>query len=124
MPFDAAPFGIVGLEIALALYIRALVESGLIGWPRLIEMMTIAPARLCGLDQAPRGLGTLSPGAPADITVIDPEEAWTIDPTRFAGKSRNTPFAGLAVKGRAIATVVGGRVLMDRHRRFAVPATV
>jgi len=105
-PFEDAPFGIVGLETALALYVEALVTPGLIGWERLIELMTIEPARLCGLDQ--RGLGTLAVGGPGDATVIDPELEWTIGAADLMGKSRNTPFLGRRVKGRAVATVVAG----------------
>jgi dihydroorotase len=74
VPFDAASFGIIGLETALALYVEAVVEEGVIGWPRLIEMLTIEPARLCGLDAM--GLGSLKVGGPADVTVIDPGEKW------------------------------------------------
>ncbi len=122
LPFDKAPFGIVGLETALALYVKALVETHIIGWPRLIELMTINPARLCNLDGAGLGLGTLNIGAAADVTVIDPEAAWTIRAAEFAGKSRNTPFEGWQVRGRAVMTIVGGRVALDR-RGWAVPST-
>lgn len=106
LPFEAAPFGIVGLETALALYIEALITPGVIGWPRLIEMLTINPARLCNLDRC--GLGSLAPGNPADITVIDPEARWTVGEADLAGKCRNTPFLGRAVQGRAVMTLVRG----------------
>lgn len=112
VPFDSATFGLVGLESALALYIEALVTSGAIDWPRLVELMTINPARLCGLDV--RGLGSLSVGGPADITIIDPNRAWTLDTSELAGQSRNTPFLGRKLKGRAIATIVGGEVKLER----------
>jgi dihydroorotase len=111
LPFEEAPFGLVGLETALPLYIEALVRTGAIDWPRLIALLTIEPARLCNLDQM--GLGSLAPGAPADITIIDPDLAWTIDADRFHSRSRNSPFLGRAVKGRAIATIVDGRI---RHQ--------
>jgi dihydroorotase len=111
-PFEEAPFGIVGLETALALYVEALVKPGVIDWPRLIAMMTIEPARLCGLDRA--GLGMLTAGGPADVTVIDPDQEWTIRLEELAGKSRNTPFLGRRVRGRAVLTLVGGQV---RHER-------
>jgi dihydroorotase len=114
LPFEEAPFGIIGLETALALYIRALVEPGVIGWPRLIAMMTLEPARLCGL--AARGLGSVAVGGPADLTVIDPGLEWTITPEAMRGRSRNTPFCGWKVRGRAVATVVGGEVRMERGR--------
>jgi dihydroorotase len=114
LPFEEAPFGIVGLETALALYVKALVEPGVIDWPRLLAMMTVEPARLCGLEGS--GLGALREGGPADITVIDPEQSWTIGAGDFKGRSRNTPFLGWRVRGRAIATVVGGQVRMERAR--------
>lgn len=109
LPFEEAPMGMVGLETAFGLYREALIDSGAIGWTRLIELMTIEPAKLCGLDAM--GLGKLAVGGPADITVIDPELAWTIDPAEFAGRSRNTPFAGRKVRGRPVATVVGGELV-------------
>ncbi|MFM7797977.1 MAG: dihydroorotase, partial [Planctomycetota bacterium] len=89
--FAGAPFGIIGLEHALPLYREALVDSGAIAWPRLIALLTIQPARLLGLDAM--GLGTLRVGAPGDVTVIDPEARWTVDPAAGRSKSRNTPFA-------------------------------
>jgi dihydroorotase len=113
VPFDSASFGIIGLETALALYAKALVEDGVIGWPRLIELLTIEPARLCGIDS--QGLGSLKIGGPADITVIDPTAAWKISEDAFAGQSTNSPFVGWDVKGRAVATVVGGLVQMERR---------
>lgn len=120
LPFDRAPFGIVGLETALALYIKALIDTGAIGWSRLVELMTINPARLCNLDAAPRSLGSLSVGAPADVTVIDPQLEWTIKSAEFPGKSRNTPFEGWNVRGRAVMTIVAGRVMLDRQGRAAL----
>ena len=104
--FAIAPYGIIGLECALALYIKALIEPGVIDWPRLIAMTSTNHAQLCGL----KGKGELSVGADADVTVIDPDHAWTIDVDQFAGKSSNCPFDGWDVKGRAIATIVGGEV--------------
>jgi len=114
VPFDAATFGVVGLETALALYVKALVEPGVIGWPRLIAMMSTEPAALCGLDKATEGftcgLGRLAVGGPADVTMIDPELAWTIGADDLVGQSRNSPFVGTTVRGRAVLTVVGGVV--------------
>ncbi len=104
--FTAAAYGILGLECALPLYIKALIESEAIGWSKLIEMMTINGANLCGLT----GKGSLSIGADADVTVIDPKQAWTIEADKFASKSRNCPFDGWNVIGRAITTIVGGEV--------------
>jgi dihydroorotase len=73
---------------------------------RLIEMMSTAPARLVKLDNK----GTLSVGADADVTIIDPNAEWTIDVEQFKSKSRNCPFNGWRVKGRAVATIVGGEL--------------
>jgi dihydroorotase len=112
LPFEEAPFGIVGLETALALYAEALIHTGLIDWPRMIALMTIEPARLCGLDRM--GLGQLKVGGPADVTVIDPTAEWTIRAAEVAGKSRNTPFEGRRAKGRAIATIVDGIVRQEK----------
>lgn len=108
--FTSAPFGIIGLECALPLYAKALIEDGVIGWPRMIAMMTIEPARLCGFDRRPglESLGTLRVGGLADVTVIDPSLTWTIRAADFASKSRNCPFDGWSVRGRATHTFVGG----------------
>ena len=106
LEFAAAPFGIVGLESALPLYIKALIESETIDWPTMLALMTINPAKLCSLD----GKGHLAPGADADVTIIDPGMDWTIDIDKFHGKSRNCPFDGWQVTGRAITTIVGGEV--------------
>lgn len=114
LDFESAPFGIIGLETALALYAQALVGPGHIGWHRLIELMTVNPAKLCGLDTM--GLGRLEAGGPADITLIDPEMEWTISEADLAGKSRNTPFLGRTVKGRAVRTMVGGRTVWELAR--------
>jgi dihydroorotase len=113
LPFEEAPFGMIGLDLALALYAEALIRGGVIDWPRLIAMMTVEPARLCGLHRA--GLGRLAVGGPADITVIDPELEWTIRETELAGRSKNTPFIGRSVRGRAVAVIVDGRVRLSRR---------
>jgi dihydroorotase len=104
--FDEAPFGIVGLETSLGLTLTELVETGVIGLSTMVERMSCAPARAFGLPG-----GTLRTGAPADVTVFDPKEEWTVDPSRFLSKSRNTPFAGRSLRGRAIYTIVGGRIV-------------
>ncbi len=106
--FRDAAFGIVGLDCALPLYARALIEDGVLSWPAMLAMMTINPARLVGLDA--KGLGRLAVGGPADVTVIDPDQPWTIRAAEFATTGRNCPFEGWSVRGRAIATVVGGAV--------------
>ncbi len=110
LEFAAAPFGIIGLESALPLYVKALIESQTIDWPRLIAMMTVNGAELCGLENK----GTLAVGADADVTVIDPSETWTIDADAFASKARNCPFDGWSVTGRAAATLVHGDLKLCR----------
>ncbi|MHC4870169.1 MAG: amidohydrolase family protein [Planctomycetota bacterium] len=85
--------------------------SGAIDWPRLIAMMTVEPAKLHGLDT--QGFGRLAEGGPADVTVIDPALAWTIDPERFETLGRNTPFAGRKVVGRATHTIVAGEIRFE-----------
>ncbi|MCH2145945.1 MAG: dihydroorotase [Phycisphaerales bacterium] len=107
--FASAAFGIVGLDCALPLYEKALVSTGLIDWPRLIALLTIEPARLVGLDR--QGVGKLEVGGVADITIIDPERTWSIDPDRFMSKGRNCPFKGWEVRSRAIATILGGDIV-------------
>lgn len=111
LPFEDAPMGLVGLEFALPLYAEALVHSGAISWPRLIALLTVEPARLCGLDAL--GLGSLQEDSPADITIIDPNAKWSIDTAKMVGKSKNTPLAGRKLVGRAVATIVGGVVVHD-----------
>jgi dihydroorotase len=107
LEFPSAPFGIIGLECALPLYIKALVEPGHISWMKLIHLMSTSPAKIVKLDR-----GTLQDGAIADVTVIDPEKSWKIDSAKFASKSRNCPFDGWEVKGKAIATIVGGKIAL------------
>ena len=102
---DLAPFGVIGLETLLPICIMALIEPGHLTWPQFLEKVTINPARILGIDR-----GTLQAGKDADVTIIDPSANWTIDPAKFRSKSRNTPFAGLAVKGRAWMTIVDGEV--------------
>ena len=113
LEFPSAPFGIIGLEPALPLYIKALVEPGHISWMRLIELMTINCARVVKLKDK----GTLREGADGDVTIIDPKMKWTIDAEEFASKSRNCPFHGWEVTGRAVATIVGGEVKWVLARR-------
>ncbi len=111
LPFEEAPMGMIGLQCALPLYREALVDSGAITWNRLIALMTIEPARLCGMDAM--GLGMLKAGGPADITLIDPDRAWTIEPEAFEGRSKNSPFAGRRARGRAVFTIVAGAIAYE-----------
>ncbi|MDB5289934.1 MAG: dihydroorotase, multifunctional complex type [Phycisphaerales bacterium] len=105
LEFVYAPFGIIGLECALPLYVKALVEPGHITWMQLIGMMTAKPADIVKLDK-----GTLQEGKDADVTIIDPHHKWTIDCAKFHSKSRNCPFTGWEVGCRAVMTIVGGEV--------------
>jgi dihydroorotase len=105
--FDAAPFGIVGLETELGLFLDLLVhKTRTIDLPRLIEMFTVNPAQLLQIEA-----GTLSIGRTADVTLIDPELGWTVDAERFQSMSCNTPFDGWKLKGRAVRTIVGGKTV-------------
>src|SRR3954451_15774796 len=105
--FDAAPFGILGLETELGLFIDLLVHKNrTIELPRLIEMYTVNPARLLQIEA-----GTLSAGRAADITMIDPDLEWTVDASKFQSMSCNTPFDGWKLKGRAVRTIVGGKTV-------------
>jgi dihydroorotase len=102
--------GVVGLETSLGLALQ-LVHRSLIGAARLVEMMSLNPARLLRLER-----GTLATGTVADITVVDPNLDWAVEPDRFRSKSRNTPFMGMRLKGRAILTMVGGEIVYDARR--------
>ena len=105
--FDAAPFGIIGLETELGLFIDLLVHKhGKIDIVRLIEMYTVEPARLLGINT-----GTLSIDAPADVTLIDPDLEWPVRIDRFESASRNSPFDDWKLKGRAVRTIVEGKTV-------------
>ncbi len=105
--FDAAPFGIIGLETELGLFLDLLVHKHRkIDIVRLIEMYTLEPAKLLRLEA-----GTLSVGAPADVTLIDPDLEWTVKIDKFESASRNSPFDGRELKGRAVRTMVGGKTV-------------
>jgi dihydroorotase len=99
--FDAAPFGIVGLETSVGLTFK-LVQEGVLTITQLVEHMSTTPARIIK-----SGGGTLSVGAVADITIIDPDLEWTVDASQFKSRSKNTPFNGWKLKGRAVQTIVG-----------------
>jgi dihydroorotase len=111
---DQAPNGIIGLETFLPVCIRALIEPGHLTWPQMIEKMTINPARILGIDR-----GTLKSGAIADVTIIDPDAEWTVDASSFRSKSRNCPYDGWKVRGRAEATIVSGEVRFRARRETA-----
>ncbi|MBI4797287.1 MAG: dihydroorotase [Desulfarculus sp.] len=102
--FDSAAFGVVGLETALGVVLQ-LVEEGVLNLHQAIARLCSGPAQALGLPG-----GRLQEGNPADVVVIDPVKAWTVDPKDFRSLSRNTPFAGRALPGRAVLTLLGGRV--------------
>ncbi len=104
--YDQAAFGIVGLETAVPLCLDRLVAAKVVGLARLVELLSTNPARVLGLPG-----GTLAPGSPADVTVLDLKARRSVDPARFASKSRNTPFGGLTLRGWPALTIVGGRVV-------------
>lgn len=106
--FEAAPFGILGLETSFPLVFTTLVKPGLITFSDAISRMTFMPAAVLKLGD---GVGTLRTGAQADVSVFDLDAAWTIDRDLMQSKSKNTPFHGMQVRGRAAFTVVGGKVI-------------
>jgi dihydroorotase len=105
--FDKAPNGIIGLETALPLILKLVHEGGL-PVDTAVHRLTVGPARILRLDK-----GHLSVGADADVTIIDPDLEFEVDPSKFYSKSRNTPFAGWKLKGRAVRTIVGGNTVFD-----------
>ena len=105
LEFGLAPFGMISLEPALGLYIKALIRTKTLDWPAMIAAMTVHPARV--IDQP---LGTLSAGSAADVTIIDPKRRWTVRSDHFRSKSRNCPYEGWKLTGRAVTTIVDGRV--------------
>jgi dihydroorotase len=105
LEFLAAPFGIASLECALGLYVKALVEPGVIDWPQLIYLMTAGPAKVIGIDK-----GTLGVGKQADVAIIDPHCRYKIDANKFRSKSRNCPYHGWKVAGKVEYTIVAGEI--------------
>jgi dihydroorotase len=104
--FDRAPFGITGLETAVSLCFDRLIHRGLIGLPRLVELLSVNPARILRVPG-----GSLTEGAPADLTILAPDLPVTIVAAHMRSKSRNTPFDGWQLTGGVAATIVGGRVV-------------
>jgi dihydroorotase len=106
LEFDRAPFGITGLETCVPLCLDRLVHTGLIGLPRLIELLSANPARLIGVPG-----GTLAEGGPADVTILAPDVAVTVHAADMKSRSKNMPFEGWTLKGSVAATIVGGRIV-------------
>ena len=103
--FDSAPFGVVGLETALSVLLTRLVRPGLLSLGEVLRRLSTTPAAILGLAG-----GRLEIDAPADLVLIDLDRRWTVDPAVFASKSRNTPFAGWELQGKAVMTIVGGEI--------------
>jgi dihydroorotase len=104
--FADAPNGIVGLETALGVNVTYLLETGIHTLSQLVDAMSCKPAKVFHLPG-----GTLAKGSPADVTVFDPSRSWTVDPTKFKSKGRNTPYGGANLKGLATCTIVGGKIV-------------
>jgi len=104
--FEKCPFGIIGLETALGIALECLLHSGKINLNRLVELFTINPARILGLER-----GTLAPGTTADVTIFSTEQQWTYDVNKSFSKSRNTPFDGASFRGGPVATIVAGQIV-------------
>jgi dihydroorotase len=107
--FERCPFGIIGLETALALALEELVHPGKITLNRMVELFTTGPDAVLGL-----GRGTLAPGAPGDVTVFSKELNWTYDVNQSFSRSRNSPFHGRTFRGGPVATVVNGQFAWKR----------
>jgi dihydroorotase len=106
--FDYAANGIIGLETAFGLTMSVLVEGEVLTLSQAIARLTCDPARIFGL-----GKGTLSVGADADVTIVDPAREWVVDITKSASKSRNSPFHGWKLRGQVLATIVGGKIVWE-----------
>ncbi|MCK5545267.1 MAG: amidohydrolase family protein, partial [Desulfobulbaceae bacterium] len=102
--FEFAANGIIGLETAIPLAL-ALVRDEIFNVTRLVELLSLNPARILGVEG-----GSLSPGSRADVTVIDPDTEFVYTKEEVVSKSRNSPFLGSELKGRAVLTIVGGRI--------------
>lgn len=109
---DLVPPGIAGLETLLPICVKSLIEPGHLSWSQLIACLTVGPAAVLSIAK-----GTLSPGADADVTILDPNAEWTIDPDQFRSMSKNTPFAGWKVRGRVHTVIVGGRIRFPESMR-------
>jgi dihydroorotase len=109
---ENAPFGIVGLETALGLTL-ALVHAGVLSAATAVRALTLGPARVLGLPG-----GQLTRGAAADVSLLDPELRWRVDPAAFRSRSRNTPFAGVELRGRAVGVCIGGRLIGNFAERL------
>ena len=110
--YDYAPFGISGFETAVGLIVTELIATGVLSWQELVEKLTINPASILGLEG-----GRLKEGARADLTIIDPEQEWEVDPKNFVSKGKNTPFAGQKLKGQNVMTIVDGEIVYQNSKQ-------
>jgi dihydroorotase len=115
LEYDRAPFGITGLETALGLTLTELVHKGVISLERMVELCSTNPAKIFRLQHR----GTLAPGSIGDVTVIDPELKWTYDASESKSKSKNSPFIGRELIGRAVAVIVNGRAVFHAEQTSA-----
>ncbi len=106
LEFDYAPFGMIGLETAVGLVITELIETEILTWPEAVAALSLAPAAILNLPG-----GTFEKGAPADFTVINPDMEWTVRVGEFKSLAKNSPFNGRKLKGRAVMTIVGGKIV-------------
>ncbi|MDR0363211.1 MAG: dihydroorotase [Planctomycetota bacterium] len=113
LEFAQAPSGMIGLETTLGVVSTTLIHENGFTWAEIIPLLTSKPSDILGL-----GRGRLKVGLPGDITVIDPDLEWTVDAETFHSKSRNCPFNGWSLRGRAVMTVVGGKVMFDLEGKF------
>ena len=108
---DQAPFGVIALETTLSVVVTKLIRPGHLDWLTALEKMTIRPARVLGIPK-----GTLKIGADADVTIIDPDATWTVEPDAFFSKSSNSPYMGETLYGRASTVIVSGIIKFERNR--------
>lgn len=110
--FEEAAFGISNLEVTVPLYVKALVEEGVIDWVELWRKLSYNPAKFLGLE----GKGVLEEGKDADVTIVDPQTEWEVDVAQFESKGKNCPFHGWSLRGWPVYTITGGRVVMAERR--------
>jgi dihydroorotase len=104
--FDRAPFGIIGLETAVSLALDRLVHGGVISFSRLVELLSVNPAKILRVPG-----GALTPGTPADVTIVAPDLPVRVDVTAMRSRSKNSPFDGWPLRGGVAATIVGGKIV-------------
>ncbi|MCX7727136.1 MAG: amidohydrolase family protein [Chitinispirillaceae bacterium] len=113
--FDAAAFGVIGLETSLGVVLTFMVAKGLLTPSQMVERMSVMPNRILNLDR-----GNFSVGNSADITIIDPYTKWKVDPEKFYSKSRNTAFEGLELQGYAVMTILEGRIAFVKDENIVI----